>query len=137
MSVFDWLAEPFRGPVGDVRVGQRQRSLASRGAVLARGLAAVVVLGLVYVIVFGGRDGPNLENVAAFVAIAGLYLAAGYLLHPAPDTSNVGWLGGLVNDPFHYTDNVNRQLVVLSAILLPARFAAESLIDLIRLLSTR
>ena len=37
MSLRDWLAEPFRGPVGELNVGQRLREASSRGEALDTG----------------------------------------------------------------------------------------------------
>ena len=137
MSIRDWLAEPFRGPVGELHVGQRLREDPSRGEALAYGATAVALLALVYAAIFAGRGGGQGEHIAAFAVVAGLYLALGYGVHPDPDMSNLGWLGGLVNDPIHYTDNVNRQLLALLLILLPGRFLSESLVDIVGLVWTR
>ena len=137
MSLQDWLAEPFRGPVGELHVGQRLREDPSRGEALAYGATAVALLALVYAAIFAGRGGGQGEHIAAFAVVAGIYLALGYTVHPDPDVSNLGWLGGLVNDPIHYTDNVNRQLLTLLVVLLPGRFLAESLVDMVGLVWTR
>ena len=137
MSLRDWLAEPFRGPVGELHVGQRLREDPSRGEALAYGATAVALLALVYAAISAGRGGGQGEHLAAFVVVAVIYLALGYSVHPDPDMSNLGWLGGLVNDPIHYTDNVNRQLLTLLLILLPGRFLSESLVDMVGLVWTR
>lgn len=92
---------------------------------------------MVYAAIFAGQGGGQGEHIVAFALVAGIYLALGYSVHPDPDMSNLGWLGGLVNDPIHYTDNVNRQLLALLVILLPGRFLAESLVDVVGLVWTR
>ena len=137
MSLREWLAEPFRGPVGELNVGQRLREASSRGEALSHGAGATALLVLLYVLIFAGRGGGQGEHLAAFAVVAGLYLGLGYSVHPEPDVSNLGWLGGLVNDPIHYTDNVNRQLLTLLVVLLPGRFLAESLVDMVGLVWTR
>ncbi len=60
-----------------------------------------------------------------------IYLCAGFALHPEPDDDDLGWWGGLVDNPFRYSDNANRLLLLLYLALLPARFVAEALVDLI------
>jgi len=137
VSLREWLAEPFRGPVGELNVGQRLREASSRGEALSHGAGATALLVLLYVLIFAGRGGGQGEHLAAFAVVAGLYLGLGYSVHPEPDVSNLGWLGGLVNDPIHYTDNVNRQLLTLLVVLLPGRFLAESLVDMVGLVWTR
>ena len=137
MSLQDWLAEPFRGPVGELHVGQRLRGDSSRGEALSYGATAVTLLVLLYALIFAGRGGDQGEHIVAFALIAGIYLALGYSVHPEPDMSNLGWLGGLVNDPIYYTDNVNRQLLALLLVLFPGRFLAESLVDMVGLVWQR
>jgi len=48
--------------------------------------------------------------------------------------AGVGWLGGLVDHPFRYSDDVNRILLFLLVILLPGRFLSETFVDLLRLI---
>ena len=40
---------------------------------------------------------------------------------------DLGWFGGLLNDPFRYRDNINRQLLFLQIVLLPGRLLAEGM----------
>lgn len=42
------------------------------------------------------------------------------------------WLGGLIDHPFRYSDDINRLLIFLSLLLLPGRMVAMGLIDFAR-----
>jgi hypothetical protein len=53
-----------------------------------------------------------------------VYLLAGWFVRPKPDTSNLGWFGGLMNDPFRWSDDWNRFLVGLTLMLLPGYLLA-------------
>jgi len=63
------------------------------------------------------------------LAIAVVYLLMGYFINPRPDYNNMGWLGGLIDDPFQFSDGYNRFLAFLKFFLLPGRFMAQSLVD--------
>ncbi len=57
----------------------------------------------------------SLRDAAMPLAI---YLLISGVVRPRPDTTNVGWLGGLVDHPFRWSDDVNRLLILLLVLLL-------------------
>jgi hypothetical protein len=57
------------------------------------------------------------------------YMAIGHFIRPEPNTDNLGWGGGLGNDPFKSSDNANRFLWRLHCLLGPGRFTAETFVD--------
>ncbi|MCI0693323.1 hypothetical protein L0337_15125 [candidate division KSB1 bacterium] len=130
MGIFEWFGESYNpGPAGSVEFGNRKRPKRPRYQVMARFTIALVLLGPACYLIFSNVDNANAKAIAIVLGIA--YLALGYFVHPAPDTSNLGWFGGLIDHPFRYSDDVNRFLIVLEFFLLPARFVAESIVDFI------
>ena len=73
-----------------------------------------------------------LATIIVIAVLVSLYTVAGYYIRPEPDTDNLGWFGGLMNDPFQYKDNINRQLLFLMVLLLPGRALAEGVIAITR-----
>ncbi|PQO38340.1 hypothetical protein [Blastopirellula marina] len=69
------------------------------------------------------------HSVAASCGIVLLYVGVAFFLIPRPDRNNLGWMGGLMNDPFHYSDNWNRTLRFWRGILGPGRFVAGTILD--------
>jgi hypothetical protein len=136
MSLLEWFGEAHRpGPVGSVETGRRARAGRPRGQVLLRFVLAVLLLGMAFdqlMGLFRVQDEGAVLKVATGVAI---YLLLGYTVHPKPDPSNVGWLGGVIDHPFRYSDDINRFLFFLLLLLWPARFVAESGVDMIRLIA--
>ncbi len=63
-----------------------------------------------------------------------VYTGIAFFLRPEPNTDNMGWGGGMMNDPFQTSDNMNRLLWRLHCLLGPGRFTAEALLDLCALL---
>lgn len=69
----------------------------------------------------------------AVVLIAGgmlIYLGLAFFIRPEANTDNMGWCGGLANDPTQYSDDINRSLWQFHCLLGPGRFASTTLLDL-------
>ncbi|HUE69552.1 MAG TPA: hypothetical protein VMP01_01580 [Pirellulaceae bacterium] len=58
-----------------------------------------------------------------------IYIGVSFFCRPKCNSDNMGWFGGMANDPFQYSDNINRFLFQLHMLLGPGRFAAETLLD--------
>ena len=43
-----------------------------------------------------------------------VYVGLAFFLRPEPDGDNMGWCGGVLDDPFHYSDDINRLLFGLA-----------------------
>ena len=135
MSLFEWLGESMNpGPIGSVDTGPTDRRDRSRAMVIVCFLLASAALaGWVYLIlaVFEVRSPEG--QIGCGVATL-LYLMLGYFVHPKPDPSNLGWLGGLMDHPFRYSDDINRFLLSLMIVLLPGRFVSEAVVDMVGLM---
>jgi hypothetical protein len=72
---------------------------------------------------------PIWQAVLITAGMMAVYSVIAFYLRPEPNTDNMGWGGGLMNDPFQTSDNVNRFLFKLSCCLAPGRFTAETVLD--------
>lgn len=67
------------------------------------------------------------------IALAGgailIYVGVAFFIRPEPNADNMGFLGGMINDPTHYSDNLNRALWNAHCLLGPGRFVAETVLD--------
>jgi hypothetical protein len=71
-----------------------------------------------------------LWQAAAITAVGMLlYTGIAFFCRPEANTDNLGWCGGMMNDPFQASDNVNRYLWKAHCLLGPGRFMAETLLD--------
>src|SRR3954471_7578156 len=105
MGLFEWLGEYFNpGPVGTIDTGPQPLFKANIKRVWVV-LTIIIGLGLLAFFIFFAF---NNENKILSLSILFIYLIASYLLTPKPDTSNVGWFGGLMNNPLRVSDNFNR-----------------------------
>ncbi len=130
MSLFEWLGESIDpGEVGGVGGGGRARGHRSRTSVLVCLAVALTALGVAVWMLWRPFDAGAAGRTLPFVIGSSVYLLAGYFIHPEPNMDNVGWMGGMMDNPFRISDDVNRMLIGALLLLWPARFIAESLVD--------
>jgi hypothetical protein len=90
-------------------------------------LAAMIALGLALVMPLIPLPSRQATAVASFVLF--VYCVVAHYVRPQPNTDNLGWFGGLMNDPLQFNDNLNRLLFKLHCFLGPGRFASAAVID--------
>lgn len=94
-------------------------------------VSIIIVYGLFYITVLNNF---NFSNTLKFVIILFIYCFIGYRIIPKPDTSNVGLLGGLIDHPFRFSDDLNRFLVVFLVLMYPGRFISTTVLQMIGLI---
>lgn len=93
------------------------------------GVAAMVAVGYGIGLPTAMQYLPLWQAVAAVAGLMLVYIGIAFFFRPDPNTDNMGWLGGGMNDPTQYSDNINRLLWKLHCILGPGRFTSETLLD--------
>jgi hypothetical protein len=123
--LLEWIFERREpGPIGRVDVAPPYTAALPLWQLLLRfAFAAVVIVIAIRVILSAGN-----RSMAILIFVT--YLLAGYFLRPRPDHSNTGVLG-FIDHPLKWTDDANRFLVFLRAILLPGRLTAAAIRDLV------
>ena len=59
------------------------------------------------------------------------YFVLALFLRPKPNYENMGWAGGLIDNPFRYSDDINRSLFWANIYLYPGRILAFWMFDFI------
>ncbi len=100
-----------------------------RGLAIAHGaISLAVILGVpLYMLI----TGATLLSAAIGLGVMALYTLLGYFLRPPVDTNNLGWAGGLINNPFRFSDNVNRMMLFLRVALWPGGVLGRGLVGLV------
>jgi hypothetical protein len=96
------------------------------------GVLAMVAVGFAIALPTFKEQAPQFAQWKAIVAVSAtmiFYTAIAYFIRPEANGDNLGWLGGGMNDPTQYSDNINRYLWKLHMLLGPGRFTAETLLD--------
>lgn len=136
MSLFEFLFERRNpGNVGSIEKNDKPINKVSIPVLIFKIIVSVaIVYGLLYLFVLHNL---SFMSVFIFAAVLILYCLISYSFIPKPDTSNIGWLGGLIDHPFRYSDDLNRMLVFFYIILLPGRFIATTVLQTIHIFIKR
>ncbi len=133
MDLFEWLGEMFNpGPVGDIKFGGRGSDEKRPWAIVFYFCLTILMIGGIYYLVHAIIGFVSFKSIAYTAAGVFLYCLVSYFISPQADTSNIGWLGGLVDHPFRYSDDLNRWLLFFALILFPGLFIAQSIVDFVR-----
>jgi hypothetical protein len=73
---------------------------------------------------------PLVQAVAITLGGMMVYTGVAFFFRPEPNTDNLGIGGGMMNDPFQSSDNVNRFLWKAHCVLGPGRFTAATFLDI-------
>jgi len=88
------------------------------------------VVGLAAWLVFGlAKAEATNTNILIFAAAMFGYGLLGHLVQPSVDTDNLGWAGGLMNNPFRFSDNIERGKLKLLIVLFPGRLIGAALFE--------
>ncbi len=136
MGLFEWLFERHNpGPVGTFERNEKAPKPPKGSIVLLRLIICAGVIGLLFNMIIGHQS--TVKDVMVFIGVIFLYCVISYYIVPKPDYSNVGWFGGLVDNPFRYSDDLNRILILFMVILYPGRFLAQTMVQAFYLIRKR
>jgi hypothetical protein len=130
MSLLEWFGERRNpGPVGSLEI-REDGPEAGDPLPRARGAVGAALLGVVLYALYDAAT--SIEHGLTLLAILAVYLGVASRLDPQPDSSNMGWAGGLIDHPFRWSDDANRFLLLLRVVLFPGRFITAGIRDGIR-----
>jgi len=130
MGLFEILFERANpGKIGVVEKNSKRPEPVDPSVLIIQIIISLIFIWLVYHVTT--RNYLSLGNVIKFVAIMSGYCILSYYIIPKPDTSNIGWLGGFIDNPFRYSDDLNRILFVFLIIMYPGRFVFTTLLQCI------
>jgi hypothetical protein len=132
MPLLEWLIEGNRTDrIGAVDGGPR--ALESRPRHVVDFRAGIAITAVIAVVILIALSADGVGNVAKWLFAFVFYLWVGYLIRPKPNYDNIGWLGGLMDNPFRWTDGYNRMLLWVLVLFLPGRFMSTSLAEFVAL----
>ena len=131
MGFLEWFGESFnRGPVGNInRNDDDSWQPRSKFTVWFLTLLGVGFLGFsIWAIL-------QSDHKWQWLIAMGIYLIISFFASPQPDNSNMGWAGGLIDNPFRISDDFNRLLAIFALMLLPGKiilYAAQTILNTFR-----
>jgi hypothetical protein len=128
MELFGEQYDP--GQKGTVTISDGHITFRSKPLILIRAVVVIVLVSAVWWLSWPHLPLEGLQRGALMVGVTLIYVSLSYLIRPEPAFENMGWLGGLMDNPVRYSDDINRSLLTLRILLDPGRFVAVSLVDL-------
>ena len=126
MSLLEYFGDNKSEDIGTIDKSEHANVTELTQAIVIKGIAGFVLLGLAeWGIVASGY--PVLWNIVMLA-----YLAIAYNVNANPRMDRLGLLGGLVDHPFRYTDDINRTMLFLKVVLFPGKIVATFVMDLLK-----
>jgi len=138
MGLFEWLWERnHRNRTGYTEL-HKKRELTGRsnGLIIFNFILSIAVLSLPFL---GFEQYPLAipKKYLLVLILESVYILAGYYFHPKSNSSNYGWMGGLMDNPFRISDDINRALLTFKIILYPGRMLGTFIAQFLDLLFNR
>ena len=129
MGIFEIIGELISpGQVGKMDFKDRKYEIRQK-LIPVRFIISLIIIGVIeYFFVFQKEyfnDFSQLLRVNAFLII---YLLVASFIRIKPDYDNLGWVPFLINNPFRFSDNINRFLVVLEILFMPGKYISKSIV---------
>ncbi|MBE8970612.1 hypothetical protein IQ277_31700 [Nostocales cyanobacterium LEGE 12452] len=133
MSLVEWLFEPSNpGPVGKVDAHHEDPDDSGKPPkkwlIYVIAFAGLLLAGIGFYWVLSNRLHNGVGTVIIRVCWFILYVMISHFIAAKPETSNMGWAGGLIDNPFRISDDYNRLLLIFQVLLLPGKIIAFGLI---------
>jgi hypothetical protein len=133
MSLFEWLWEAQNPqPVGNVKRQKPEEQPPNPNDLLWGVLGTGLLVVVLYAVLAQDLLAGYWESAAWNAAALAIYLIMGYWLRVNPRYDNLGWWGGVLDNPFRFSDDLNRFLVLFKLVLWPARFMVSGVLILVR-----
>jgi hypothetical protein len=129
MGIFEIIGELISpGPIGKMDFNDKNYEIRQK-FIPIRFVISLIIIGIIeYLFVFQREyfnDFSQLLKVNTFLII---YLLIAYVIRIRPDFDNLGWVPFLINNPFRFSDNINRFLVILNILFMPGKYISKSIV---------
>lgn len=135
MGIFEIIGELTNpGPVGKVDLNDNDYNIRQK-LIPIRFIISLIIIGLFeYLWIFQTDLGNDLANILWLNIGLFIYLLFSLFINVKPDYDNLGWVPFLINNPFRFSDNINRFLVILNLLCAPGKFISKSVVGFFRYL---
>ena len=77
------------------------------------------------------------KRILIFVVVWIFYVLAAVAFDPDPDMNDLGWFGGMMNNPFSLSDDYNQMLLFFKIVLIPGNVVLQAVLGTFRLIMKR
>ena len=133
MGIFEIIGELINpGAIGTIDVENKPDN-SKQKFIIARFVVSLILIGLVEYWLFTKTVyGISLGYMMKANGALAIYLLIGYFIQVKPNYDNLGWIPFIINNPFRFSDNINRLLVLLMVLFIPGKYVANSIVEFYR-----
>lgn len=138
MGILEIIGELINpGPVGKVDLNDNDYDIRQK-LIPIRFIISLIIIGIIeYLFVFQKDYLNNFSELLKVNAFLIFYLLIASIIRVRPDYDNLGWVPFLINNPFRFSDNINRFLVTLNLLFTPGKFISKSIVGFFRYLKDK
>ena len=126
-----WGKQP--GGLLDDQMDARPGTLDYLKLMFAWVVGLALVIGPYVALLIYWPSAPPWIHIAYWLGMA-VYLMAAATTTPEVDTDNLGWAGGLIDNPFSFQDDFNRKVLFFTIALIPGKIACYAIAATYRLI---
>ncbi|MCO4747051.1 MAG: hypothetical protein KC912_19805 [Proteobacteria bacterium] len=132
MGLFEFIGEQFSpGPTRGSELPDVPRHGSTLSVLVRVAVASALVVGALAA-VWWVPETSDLDMVSYAAIALFLYVVVSTFLRPRPSLDNLGWAGGLIDNPLRYSDDINRTKLLIAVLMSPGRFIGLSFFDLLQ-----
>jgi hypothetical protein len=137
MSIFEWLFESDPSQkTGSIDTHERFSATQPPIVTIIATIISIIVLGLpLYVADFPTDIAERWGTYLGIIGAEIIYLIIGFFVDAQPKTNSMGWMGGLIDNPFRISDDINRILFIVNILLLPGRLISVVILNFVVLVA--
>jgi hypothetical protein len=138
MGIFEIIGEFINpGTVGKVYLNDDDYNIRQK-LIPIRFIVSLIIIGLIeYLLIFQTNSDNDSAHILKVNIGLFIYLLISLFINIKPDYDNLGWVPFLINNPFRFSDNINRFLMILNFFLTPGKFISKSIVGFFRYLKDK
>lgn len=128
MSLLEFFSESNNpGELGTVDFKRKNKPPTSRYIYANFCISVIIILG--FNLAYLNSSEVTVKELLIVNGIISIYLFTAYKINIVPNTKNLGWVPFIIDNPFRYSDDLNRFSIFLLIILWPGKYIATSIVN--------
>ena len=133
MSIFELFGEIFNpGPMGGFDFKDNRRTQRNKFITIRFVIALILLAGIEYLFLNDRQNYTDISYILKVNLFLLIYLFISSIIRVKPNTENLGWVPFIIDNPFRFSDDINRFLVVIRILFMPGKYISRSIVDFYR-----
>jgi hypothetical protein len=132
MGLFEIIGERRNpGPIGKIDFSDKYNSIQKKHITI-RFIFSLIIIGIIeYLLIYETGWRNKMTNLLISNIVLLIYLVISLFINIRPNFNNTGMRSFLFDNPFRYSDDINRYLILLKVIFEPGKFISKSIVGYI------